>query len=267
MPTPPPQPPPLNITQMANAANHDAEAGKALLAAVYEQLKRLARGRVAGDRAGQSLGATDLVHLVYEKLCLSGCGPAAGGDATERTEDGTVASAPRAPAQWQNRRHFFYTYGKAMRHVLVDHARRRQRRQDLIAGAGAEAHGRPDANGNGNGQPDAQAELFAPTCVGDLISRAAADDVVAMDQAVHRLRQSSPDAYKVVLLKFYSGLTTAETAVTLGWNEKKVQRRWDLAREILFADVTDNPRSGRRGDAKPAAKPDAPTDTDGKEQP
>jgi RNA polymerase sigma factor (TIGR02999 family) len=83
----------------------DAKAAGELLPLVYDQLRKIAQQRMAGERTGHSLEATALVHEAYLKLV---------GD-----EDVSL--------QWANRAHFFAAAAEAMRRILVDHARAKGR--------------------------------------------------------------------------------------------------------------------------------------------
>lgn len=82
------------------AGDHDAL--NELMPAVYDELRRVARHHLAGERAGHTLAPTALVHEVYLRL-------------------GSYANI-----SWQNRAHFFAMASKIMRRVLVDHARKRK---------------------------------------------------------------------------------------------------------------------------------------------
>lgn len=82
----------------------DREAGAALLPLVYDELRRLARARMAQERAGHTLEATALVHEAYLRLMNDGDGDIAGFD---------------------SRGHFFATAAEAMRRILIEHARRK----------------------------------------------------------------------------------------------------------------------------------------------
>ena len=86
------------ITRLPGAAGGDMDAAQ-LLPLVYDELRRLARARLADERAGHTLQATALVHEAY--LRLVGGGP------------------------WDGRRHFYGAAAEAMRRILVEHARRR----------------------------------------------------------------------------------------------------------------------------------------------
>ncbi|MFN0132883.1 MAG: sigma-70 family RNA polymerase sigma factor [Phycisphaerales bacterium] len=100
MPGPEPQP----VTQLLDAVTGgDAKASAELLPVVYEELRRLAKARIAREPIGQTLQPTALVHEAYLRLV---------GDADVR---------------WQNRGHFFGAAAQAMRRILVERARHRGR--------------------------------------------------------------------------------------------------------------------------------------------
>jgi RNA polymerase sigma factor (TIGR02999 family) len=83
----------------------DRSAGAALLPLVYDELRRLARARMAQERGGHTLEATALVHEAYLRLMNDG--------------DGAIAG-------FESRGHFFATAAEAMRRILIEHARRKQ---------------------------------------------------------------------------------------------------------------------------------------------
>lgn len=88
---------------LSAAASGDRRAAEALLPLVYDELRRLAAARMAGERAGHSLQATALVHEAYLRLV--------GPDGEDRG--------------WDGRAHFFGAAAEAMRRILIDHARAR----------------------------------------------------------------------------------------------------------------------------------------------
>lgn len=101
-----------DVTRILNAMQQgDAKAADDLLPLVYEELRRLAAYRMAGESAGHTLQATALVHEAWLRL---------------------VASSQQT---WQNRAHFFAAAAEAMRRILVEHARRKK---SLKRGGGAE---------------------------------------------------------------------------------------------------------------------------------
>jgi len=93
-----------NVTQLLEAIDRgDARATDELFPIVYEELRRIAQGKIAAERPGQTLGATELVHEAYLRLVGNG----------------------EAPQGWNGRGHFFAAAAEAMRRILIDHARRR----------------------------------------------------------------------------------------------------------------------------------------------
>ncbi len=92
-----------NVTQILNAIEAgDQEAAKTLLPTVYDELRKLARIRLAGELPGQTLQATDLVHEAYQRLV----------DVVDGQDD-----------KWNSTGHFFGAAAEAMRRILVDRAR------------------------------------------------------------------------------------------------------------------------------------------------
>ncbi len=90
-----------DITALLAAGPADPDAQARLLAAVYDQLRLIARSRMAGERKGHTLDATGLVHEAFVRL-LGG-----------------------ADVNWQDRAHFYRTAAQTMQRILVDHARAR----------------------------------------------------------------------------------------------------------------------------------------------
>jgi len=96
-----------DVSRLLEAAvNGDHRAADELLPLVYDELRRLAARRMAGEKPGQTLDATALVHEAYLRLVGSGKG------------DGQ---------QWDGRGHFFAAAAEAMRRILVEHARHKSR--------------------------------------------------------------------------------------------------------------------------------------------
>ncbi|MHC4992523.1 MAG: sigma-70 family RNA polymerase sigma factor [Planctomycetota bacterium] len=94
------------VTQLLGAIGAgDRAARDELLPVVYEELRTLARSRMAEEAPGHTLQATALVHEAYLRLLGEG------------------------EANWENRRHFYGAASEAMRRILVEHARRRQTRK------------------------------------------------------------------------------------------------------------------------------------------
>jgi RNA polymerase sigma factor (TIGR02999 family) len=179
------------------AAQGDAQAAAQLLPLVYDELRRLAAQKLSHEKPGQTLDATALVHEAYLRLVARG--PADGrGD------------EPR----WQGRVHFLAAAAEAMRRVLIDNARRKQRQR----------HG-------GDRQrvalPDIPAANQPP------------DDLLALDEALTRLAAEDPEAAAVVKLRFYAGRSVEEAADALGISRAQAYRHWTYARAWLRCALDD----------------------------
>jgi RNA polymerase sigma factor (TIGR02999 family) len=172
-------------------------AAKDLLPLVYEELRRLARSKMAQQAAGHTLQPTALVHEAWLRLV-----------GAQRTE-------------WHGRSHFFAAAAEAMRHILVDSARRKRRAK----------HG-------GN-----QERLN----VDEIEIAAGMDDekILLVNDALEKLAMEDPVRAEVVKLHYFVGLTHAESAEILGVSEKTVRRHWNYARVWLFQSIqsADQPNS------------------------
>lgn len=156
---------------------------------VYDELRVAARRALAREREGLTLQATELVHEAFFKLVGS---------------DGV---------QWQGRAHFIAIASRAIRQILVDHARRV----------------RADKRGGGAEHVtlgDADASLTVP-----------ADEMLALDDALARLGDMEPRLRTVVEYRFFGGLSEREIAEVLGVSERTVQRDWIKARAWLHKEV------------------------------
>jgi RNA polymerase sigma factor (TIGR02999 family) len=178
--------PPSEITVLlARWRTGDGEARDRLFTLVYEELRRCARWQLGGRR-GATLSTTALVHETFLKLV-----------------DGRQAA-------WEDRKHFFSVASLAMRHILVDHARKR-----LTA-----------RRGNG-----VTPEILDETSI-TLDDRA--EELVALDAALDRLKSIDERGARVVELKFFGGLTFESTAEVLDLSPRTVKRDWRKARAFLY---------------------------------
>lgn len=179
----------MQQTKQSSQAMGSTGSGRAaeLLPLVYEQLRRLAARKLAHERPGQTLQATALVHEAWLRL--------------EDSQD----------RRWQNPAQFFAAAAEAMRRILVENARRKQR---LKHGGGCE---RVDADTAGLAAPMPDAELLA------------------LDEALDQLAQVDPPAAELVQLRFFAGLTQAQAAEHLGCSRSTADRTWLFARSWLFS--------------------------------
>jgi len=152
---------------------------------VHAELRRIAGAHFAHERPGHTLQPTELIQEVFIRLIKPGAGP------------------------WNDRGHFFRIASRAMRQILVDHARTRRTRK---RGGGLV---RVDLN---------ELVLFAPEESSRLIE---------LDQALSRLEQLSERQSKVVELRFFGGLSVRETAEVLRVGVTTVKQDWALAKAWL----------------------------------
>jgi RNA polymerase sigma factor (TIGR02999 family) len=114
---------------------------------------------------------------------------------------------------WASRAQFFHAASEAMRRILIEHARGKAQVK----------------RGDGRRR--------VPLDVLDLASASDFTQVLAINDAVERLEQMSPDVAEVVRLRFYAGLSEAETAQALGMSERTVRREWTYARAWLSREL------------------------------
>jgi len=184
--------PPGEITGLLAAARQgDGDAASRLMALVYDELRIMARRQLRGRRPGQTLTTTALVHEVYLKLV---------------DQDGVP---------WQDRSHFFGVAALAMRHILVDSARRRVAKKR----GGEDVRIPLDELRLSGGAPDAEARAV---------------EVLAIDRALTSLAALNERLSQLVELRFFAGLTEEETAEAMGTSERTVRRDWRKARAFLF---------------------------------
>jgi RNA polymerase sigma factor (TIGR02999 family) len=170
----------------------DHDALDRLFPLVYQELRRAAERALRREAGGHTLQPTALVHEAYLKL--------AGG-----------------PLESANRAHFLGIVARAMRQVLVDHARRRRAAK---RGGGEAAMSLSEADGAWTVRPD---------------------ELVGLDEALDRLGARNDRLRRVVELRFFGGLTEDETAVALGVTTRTVQRDWAKARAWLHKELAGQP--------------------------
>lgn len=156
-----------------------------LIAAIYPELKRLAHFQLVSERPGHTLNTTAIVHEAYLRLA-----------GEERS--------------WNDRAHFMRAAATVMRHLLVDHARRR----------------------NAAKRGDGKAVLEF-----DDNKIAIADDSVAvlvLDSAMKDMAAVDPRLEKIIECRFFAGLSVSETANVLGVAVRTVERDWQRARGYVL---------------------------------
>ena len=170
---------------LSDWSDGDREAFNRLLPIVYEDLRSIAHNHLARERADHTLNTQGLVHESYLNLV-----------------DG-------ARVGWRDRGHFFAVASRAMRHVLIDHARRKK----------AEKRGGGSVPVTLNEQVVADDAQF--------------DRLIAIDQALNRLEEHDPRLARVVECRFFAGLSATETAAAIGTSLRTVERDWTRARAYL----------------------------------
>jgi RNA polymerase sigma factor (TIGR02999 family) len=172
----------------------NAQAAEQLLPLLYDELRKLAAAKLADEKPGQTLQATALVHEAYLRLV--------GSDNVQ---------------QWNSRGHFFAAAAEAMRRILVENARRKNRLK----------HG---------GELDrVEVELA------ELPTRMGADDLIALDEALQRLQKEDPLKTRLVTLRFFAGLTIEQASEVLGISRVTAFRYWTFARAWLHREIRGEP--------------------------
>jgi RNA polymerase sigma factor (TIGR02999 family) len=173
---------------LAAIGDGDPQASAQLLPILYSELRRLAAQKLAQEKPGQTLQATALVHEAYLRLL----GPAG------------------ADARWNSRGHFFAAAAEAMRRILIENARRKQRIK-----YGGEQH---------------RVDLEEACCVSD----AASDELLALDEALTKLATEAPAKAELVKLRYFAGLTIDEAAAATDISPATAKRYWAYSRAWLY---------------------------------
>lgn len=163
----------------------DAAALDRLLPLIYGDLRRIARNHLRKERSGHTLNTTALVHEAYIDLAQGG-------------------------AEWTDRTHFLAVASTAMRHILVDYARRR--------------------NAQKRGGDRVQVTL-KKWMVGEDQNTT---DLLALSEALEKLGEKNPRLERVVECRFFGGMMVAEIADALGTSKRTVERDWTRAKAYLY---------------------------------
>jgi RNA polymerase sigma factor (TIGR02999 family) len=163
----------------------DQAALNRLLPLIQRELQLIARRHLASERQGQSMQPSSLIQEAFLRLL------------------------PGGNIEWRDRAHFFAATSTVMRHVLVDHARKRKREK---RGAGA---------------------VHIPIDTAMILSPDQVEEVVAIDLALERLAKLDERKSKVLEMRLFGGLSIEETAAALGIAPNTVLRDWNFARAWL----------------------------------
>lgn len=173
-------------TVLATAGNESRDTLDRLMPLVYEQLREMAHRQLAREYGGRPLQTTALVHEAYLK----------------------VVDNSKVTRRGQN--YFFAAAARAMRQVLVDHARRRK----------------ADKRGG-------DVQVVSLTEESSAVDAFAAD-VLDLDWALEQLSKRNTRHARVVECRFFGGLSIEETAAALEISPRTVKYDWALARAWLY---------------------------------
>lgn len=168
----------------------DPQASEQLMALLYQELYRLAKSFMAEQPAGHTLQATSLVNEAYLRL------------------------SDKHSRNFDNRLHLMSSAARAMRCVLIDHARSRAVRRR-------------------------ERERREPSAL-DRVVVTYEDrvlDLVALDDALRKLASFAPQMATAVELRFFAGLTMNEVAEALGMSKRTLEREWEATRAWLFQEM------------------------------
>ncbi len=163
-----------------------------LFGRVYAELRQIARRQMGRERSAHTLQATALVHEAWMRLEKAGVDPAR-----------------------VDRAHFFFAAARAMREILIDHARARGRKKRC-----------------GGRRRIGLSRL-------DLAADEDPEDLLAVDEAIERLEEVDARAAGIVRLRFFAGLESVQVAELLGCSLRTVMRDWAWARAWLFDQLGD----------------------------
>jgi RNA polymerase sigma-70 factor (ECF subfamily) len=178
----------LTVLLVEWSAGDKAALGR-LMPLVYDELRRIAHRYVQRERDGHTLQTSALVNEAYLRL------------------------AGQQNVDWQNRAHFFGVTAQMMRHILIDHARRRR-----YAKHGGEVRQIPIEDA---------AEM----------SQQRASELIALTEALDELAKLDQRKSRVVELRYFGGLSLEETAEALKISMMTVRRDWRAAKAWLYRRV------------------------------
>jgi len=174
------------IDLLAAVERGEPDAFNRLVEAVYPELKRLAHFQLAGERPDHTLNTTAIVHEAFVRL--------SSGD-----------------ANWTDRRHFLRASAKVMRHLLVDHARKR------------------NASKRGSGVKALTLDENRLSSSDDALA------VIALENAITSMKEIDPRLEEIVECRFFAGLSVKETAEALNISVRTVERGSQRARGYLLS--------------------------------
>jgi RNA polymerase sigma factor (TIGR02999 family) len=181
-------------------------------AELNQPVTELLRAAQAGDAAA----AERLLAAVYEELHqlararMAHLPPGQTLQPTALVHEAYLRLTGKGDVPWESRRHFFFAAARAMRDILVEQARRKAR---PVRGGGRQRQ-----------ELDESCAVIEPP----------ADNVLAVHEVLGELEKEDPLKAQIVLLRYFSGMTTAETAEVLGMAERTLDREWRYIRAWLL---------------------------------
>jgi RNA polymerase sigma factor (TIGR02999 family) len=186
-----------DVTRILSAIEQgDPQAAEQLLPLVYDELRRLAAEKIAHEKPGQTLQATALVHEAYIRLV----------DVQEAQS-------------WNSRGHFFTAAAEAMRRILIESARRKQR----------ERHG---GDWNRVELEDVEAS-----------PRLSPDRLLTLSDAIDKLAEHDRAAAELVTMRCFGGFSLQQAAEMLGISRTNAYRQWTYAKAWLYSRMRDDRKS------------------------
>src|ERR1035437_462512 len=167
----------------------DPKAGDELLPLLYQELRRLAAHKMAGQAPGHTLQPTALVHEAWLRL------------------------AGNEPGRFAGRAHFYAAAAEAMRHILIDSARRKS------------------ASRHGGGRVRVDIEEV------EMASLTDGDELLAVHDVLDKLAAEDPQKAELTKLRYFVGLTFEEAAEVLGISVATAKRHWAYARAWLYEEI------------------------------
>lgn len=172
------------------------------------------------DHAADDLTSERLLPLVYDELRRLAAARVLGGmqgmtlQPTALVHEAWIRLGGKMDRSWESREHFFNAAALTMRRILMDRARQKASVK----------------HGGGNEPP--LIPLDAPEMSAD-------ERLLLIEESLQQFERENPDDSRIVMLKFFAGLTNQEVADSLGVNEKTVRRKWMLAKARLFQILTE----------------------------
>jgi len=183
-----------NLTELLRAWQHgDAEAAGELFTLAYEELRRQAERFMRRERLNHTLQTTEIVHEAWLRIQAS------------------------STLQFRDRRDFFAVASTIMRHLLVEHARKRNAAK----------------RGDGNERVTLDDDLIAEPQPRGI-------DILALHEALEEFEKIDPARARIVELRFFGGLSIEMTAQVLGRSVRSINRDWFVAKAWLFDRLSDS---------------------------